>query len=135
MKKFLSTLMILVLAATLLLPAFSLAEGGADTSKEVKLIMYRLGDRTADFDTVFAKINEKLQEKINATLEVKFMSWGEWEQKYPLVFASGEDFDIIYSADWAMYNSQASKPANMCQAPLRKKLQGITSSQASVKGK
>ena len=109
MKKFLSTLMILVLAAALLLPAFSLAEGGADTSKEVKLIMYLLGDRTADFDTVFAKINEKLQEKINATLEVKFMSWGEWEQKYPLVFASGEDFDIIYSADWAMYNSQASK--------------------------
>lgn len=37
------------------------------------------------------------------------MGWGEWEQKYPLVFASGEDFDLIYSADWAMYNTQASK--------------------------
>ena len=109
MKKFLTTLMTLALAAALLLPALSLAEGGADTSREVKLTMYLLGDRTADFDTVFAKINEKLKEQINATLEVKFMSWGEWEQKYPLVFASGEDFDIIYSADWAMYNSQASK--------------------------
>ena len=40
---------------------------------------------------------------------MKFMSWGEWGTKYPLVFASGEDFDLIYSADWAMYNSQASK--------------------------
>lgn len=75
----------------------------------VKLIMYLLGDRTPDFDKVFDKINEKLSAEINATLEVKFLSWGEWEQKYPLIFASGEDFDIIYSADWAMYNQQASK--------------------------
>ena len=83
--------------------------GAVDTSEEVKLVMYLLGDRTPDFDTVFDRINAKLKEKINATIEVKFMSWGEWEQKYPLVFASGEDFDLIYSADWAMYNSQASK--------------------------
>ena len=80
-----------------------------DTSKEVKLVMYLLGDRTPDFDRVFENINAKLKEKINATIDVKFMSWGEWEQKYPLIFASGEDFDLIYSADWAMYNTQASK--------------------------
>ncbi len=77
--------------------------------EEVKLVMYLLGDRTPDFDLVFEKINEKLKAQINATIEVKFMSWGEWEQKYPLVFASGEEFDLIYSADWAMYNAQASK--------------------------
>lgn len=80
-----------------------------DTSQEVKLVMYLLGERTPDFDKVFDRINEKLKEKINATIEVKFMGWGEWEQKYPLVFASGEDFDLIYSADWAMYNTQASQ--------------------------
>ena len=34
---------------------------------------------------------------------------GEWEQKYPLVFASGEDFDLIYSRRLGMYNTQASK--------------------------
>lgn len=84
-------------------------EAAVDVSEEVKLVMYLLGDRTADFDRVFEQINAKLKEKINATIEVKFMSWGEWEQKYPLVFASGEDFDLIYSADWAMYNAQASK--------------------------
>lgn len=84
-------------------------ETGAETLEEVTLTMYLLGDRTPDFDTVFDSINEKMKEKINATLDVKFMGWGEYEQKYPLVFASGEDFDLIYSADWAMYNSQASK--------------------------
>lgn len=90
-------------------PTPSGAVSQLDTSEEVKLIMYLLGDRTPDFDKVFEKINAKLKDAINATIEVKFMSWGEWEQKYPLIFASGEDFDLIYSADWAMYNTQASK--------------------------
>ena len=44
-----------------------------DTSQEVKLVMYLLGERTPDFDKVFDRINEKLKEKINATIEVKFM--------------------------------------------------------------
>lgn len=91
-------------------PAAEPASSSAvDTSEEVKLSMYLLGDRTPDFDKVFDKINAKLKEKINATIEVKFMGWGEWEQKYPLIFASGEDFDLIFTADWAMYNTQASK--------------------------
>lgn len=80
-----------------------------DTSKEVELVMYLLGERTPDFDKVFEQINGKMKEKINATLDVKFLSWAEYEQKYPLLFASGEEFDIIYSADWAFYNSQATK--------------------------
>lgn len=42
--------------------------------------MYLIGDRPVDNDEVFAKINEKLKAEINATIDVKFMSWGEYEQ-------------------------------------------------------
>ena len=80
-----------------------------DTSEAVTLTMYLIGDRPVDNDEVFAKINEKLKAEINATIDVKFMSWGEYEQKYPLIFASGEDWDIIYTADWCFYNAQATK--------------------------
>ena len=52
--------------------------------------MYLIGDRPVDNDEVFAKINERLQAEINTTIDVKFMGWGEYEQKYPLIFASGE---------------------------------------------
>ena len=84
-------------------------EAGPDISEEVTLVMYLIGDRPADNDEVFAKINERLKAEINATIDVKFMSWGEYEQKYPLIFASGEDWDIIYTADWCFYNAQATK--------------------------
>ena len=82
---------------------------GPDISDEVKLVMYLIGDRPVDNDEVFAKINERLKAEINATIDVKFMSWSEYEQKYPLIFASGEDWDIIYTADWCFYNAQATK--------------------------
>lgn len=82
---------------------------GPDTSEPVTITMYLIGDRPVDNDEVFARINERLQAEINTTLEVKFMGWGEYEQKYPLIFASGEDWDIIYTADWCFYNAQATK--------------------------
>lgn len=80
-----------------------------DTSEEVTLTMYLIGDRPADNDMVFEKINERLKSEINATIDVKFMSWSEYEQKYPLIFASGEDWDMIFTADWCFYSAQAAK--------------------------
>jgi len=82
---------------------------GVDVSKQETVIMYLIGDRPVDNDLVLEKINERLLSEINTKLEIKYMSWGEYEQKYPLIFASGEDWDIIYTADWCFYNAQAVK--------------------------
>lgn len=84
-------------------------EGGIDTSKEVKLKMIFVGPKPVDYDTVFAEINKKLKEKINATIVGEFLDWSDWAQKYPLKLAANEDFDLIYSANWAGYNDQALK--------------------------
>lgn len=80
-----------------------------DTSKEVKLKMIFVGPKPVDYDSVFAEINKILKEKINATVEGEFLDWSDWAQKYPLKLAADEDFDLIYSANWAGYNDQALK--------------------------
>lgn len=85
------------------------AEEGIDTSKEVKLKMIFVGPKPVDYDTVFAEINKKLKEKINATIDGEFLDWSDWAQKYPLKLAANEEFDLIYSANWAGYNDQALK--------------------------
>lgn len=85
------------------------SEGAVDTSKEVKLKMIFVGPKPVDYDLVFAEINKKLKEKINATLEGEFLDWSDWAQKYPLKLAADENFDLIYSANWAGYNDQALK--------------------------
>lgn len=80
-----------------------------DTSKAVELKMILLGAKPADFDAVYERVNEILKSKINATIEPIFYDWGDWKTKYPLAFASGEDFDLIYTANWAFYDQQAVK--------------------------
>ena len=49
-----------------------------------------------------------LKEDINATVS-QLYGLGDYTQKYPLVFASGDEFDLIYTANWAYYNNQATK--------------------------
>ncbi|MEK3884005.1 ABC transporter substrate-binding protein [Paenibacillus sp. PL2-23] len=118
--------------------------GGIDTSKEVVLKMIFLGPKPVDYDLVFAEINKKLKEKINATVEGEFLDWSDWAQKYPLKLAANEDFDLIYSANWAGYNDQALKGGFLeltdellsTYAPLTwEKMQQVSWDQAKVNGK
>ncbi|MFB9328018.1 extracellular solute-binding protein [Paenibacillus aurantiacus] len=93
-------------------PSSNTATNGeaVDTSKEeVELKMYLLGEKPKDFDLVYGEVNKLLKQDINATVSVTFLSWADWAQKYPLLFASGDDFDLIYTSNWAQYNTQASK--------------------------
>jgi putative aldouronate transport system substrate-binding protein len=79
--------------------------------KEVALKTYLLGDKPADFDAVYAEVNKLLKQKVNATMDVSFISWGDMNTKYPVIFASGEDFDLVFTASWLNYKVQASKNA------------------------
>ncbi|WP_323744191.1 DUF3502 domain-containing protein [Paenibacillus sp. B01] len=85
------------------------SSGAVDTSQEVKLKMILVGGKPVDYDKVFGELNAKLKEKINATVDVEFLDWSDWNQKYPLKFAANEDFDLVYTANWAYYNDQALK--------------------------
>ena len=82
---------------------------GASNLPPVTLKMYFIGEPGPDNDLVFEKISDILEEKINARLEPKFLSWGDYLQRYPLLFSSGEDFDMIYTASWSFYSETASK--------------------------
>lgn len=81
-----------------------------DISEPVELKMYLLGDPGQDVDLVYEKISERMKEKINATITVDFLSWAEHDTKYSLLFSSGEDFDIIFTASgWGHYESTAAR--------------------------
>ncbi len=82
-----------------------------DTSKEVELTGYLLGDRQPGMDAVLTKLNEKLKKDINATVKINYIGWGDLQSKYPLVLASGENIDWIFTANWAYYGQEAAKGA------------------------
>lgn len=117
MKKFskVVSLVVTFMVMCSLFPGFAKASSdgkivnGVDVSKPVELTMYLVGDAQPDADKVYDEVNKKLKADINTTVKVKYISWADWAQKYSLIFAAGEDFDCIYTADWSFYADQATK--------------------------
>ena len=81
--------------------------GGEGTDKFVKLVMYLIGEKPNDYEKALGKLNELIKEDLNAELEVRWMSWGDYSKKYPVLMSSGESFDLIYSVDWINYEGYA----------------------------
>lgn len=86
-------------------------DGTLDTSKEVELVMYVISDRPAGQDVVDENLNALLKEKLNCTLKINWIGWAEFANKYPLLFSSGEEFDIAYTGTWVNFATLAQKGA------------------------
>jgi len=87
--------------------------GELDTSKEVNLVMYIVGDRPAGQDVNDENFNKIIKEKLNCTLTLNWIPWSDYGNKYPLLFSSGEQFDMAYTAGWLNFTSLAQKGAFM----------------------
>ncbi|QGQ98301.1 DUF3502 domain-containing protein [Paenibacillus psychroresistens] len=75
--------------------------------EKVVLNFVLLGEAPVDYNAVMAEVNKKLEQDINATIETKFIPFGDIETKYPLVLASQQDWDVIYGN--IHYGENASK--------------------------
>jgi putative aldouronate transport system substrate-binding protein len=76
--------------------------GSGDKKGETaNLIWWCIGDQPKDLDAVQAEINKYLKEKVNATVEFKFASFGDYTEKMNKVIASGEDYDMAFTCSWA----------------------------------
>lgn len=84
-----------------------------DLSKPYTVHMYVLGDVPADMDLVLEEINKILQSEFNTTLQIHFLAWSDYQTKYSLILAGGEDVDLIYTSSWCYYFTEAAKGAFM----------------------
>lgn len=72
--------------------------GGVDLSEHVTLSFYLYGSPGVANEDILKEINNKLTEDINTSIEVKYIDWGDINTKYPLLWASGEEFDMAYAS-------------------------------------
>jgi putative aldouronate transport system substrate-binding protein len=83
---------------------------GPDISEEVTIRMNLISEPGSDFDLIYGEdgaVNKLLKEDINAKLEVQYMTWGNFTEKYPLMLAAREDIDFTYSSDFNNYSKYA----------------------------
>jgi len=97
-----------VLGASLVVSALP-AAAATSTLPEYKLTLYYPGSPQKDEAKVEAKINEYLKTKINATLDLNAIDWGQWDNKMNLMKASRESMDIIFTAQWNGHANDVAK--------------------------
>lgn len=86
-------------------------EPTAASLKPAKLRMVFPGTAQKDQAAVTQEINNYLQKKINATLTIEPIQWGQWDNKVNLMVASREEVDILFTAQWTNYAVNAGKGA------------------------
>ncbi len=115
MKKGFKRLLAAACAATMLIGTFGSAAAvhadELDTSEEVQLVMYVVSDRPAGQDIVDENMNAYFKEKLNCTLQINWIGWAEYANKYPMLYSSGEKFDMAYCATWLNFANLARRGA------------------------
>lgn len=73
---------------------------------------YTIGTPQQDFDLVMEELSKYTEEKINATVKGKQLDWGDYGEKMQVMVNSGENFDVCFTASWALdYYTNANRGA------------------------
>lgn len=67
----------------------------------VELVWYLRMSEPNNAESVLAKFNEMVKEKINATVDFRFVNPGDYNDKMQLVMSSGEQYDLVFTSYWA----------------------------------
>ncbi len=81
-----------------------------DLSEQVDLVFYVMGDAPNDEELVEGKLNELLLDKCNATVDMQFSTWTDFQQKYSNEITA-QSADLIYIANWLNYGQLANSGA------------------------
>lgn len=92
------------------------SKSGNDSSDNkgapVNLIWYTIGTPPNDLKKINDEINKYILPKMNATVDMKMLDWGDYSQKMQITIASGEPYDIAFTSSWANdYFANAKKGA------------------------
>jgi len=81
-------------------------------SKQVEVVMWVMGDEPPLAEEVAENLNRILLKKLNCTIKINYLSWADFGSgMYPLLFTSGEVFDMIYTATWLNWSGLARRGA------------------------
>lgn len=124
-QKLFITLLILVLITSMIMTGCSTNGGGEQTTngttgqpaaskqetqqtelKPVNLIWYISNTTPANSESVFKKANEIIGNKINATVDFRFIG-GDFGEKMKMVMAASEEYDITFTSSWNNDYTQA----------------------------
>ena len=125
MKKFLCLMLVLLVAVS------AVGCGGKESAGDSgvpSLVWYIPGDSQADMDTVMTEVNKKLSEKVGATLDIRFIDAGAFQEKMTMIMASREEFDLCFTGYCNPYVDAVRNGALYCIDDILDTVPGLTKS-------
>lgn len=92
-------------------PAATDEEPPANELKPYQLSLVYPGTPQTDEKKIEEALNKILTEKINATIDLRPIDWGAWDDKINLMVASQEEVDIVFTAQWNGHAKYVAKGA------------------------
>lgn len=80
----------------------------AEQDQSVELQWYLPGEEPDGLDEIAEKLNERLKDKTDTLVNFNFIGWSDFDKRKELLFAAGETVDLIFTANWLGYSSDAS---------------------------
>ena len=77
----------------------------------VTLRLYFPGEKKPDTDMVWEQVEELTKDRLNASFEVNFVPWNDYNDKISLLISSGDDYDYNFDGTWLMYPNMVNKGA------------------------
>lgn len=92
-----------ILASSTVLTACGKSGGGESgkSGKTTTLTWYTIGQEPKDLKLVTEEANKYLEEKINVNIDMKFIDFGDYNEKMSVVINSGEPYDLAFTCSWA----------------------------------
>jgi len=87
------------------------SSGGGGQEAPYELVVVYPSAPQADEKMVEARLNELLVEKINATVDLRPIDWGPWNDQRNLMIGSKEKVDIYFTAQWTNHAVNVAKGA------------------------
>lgn len=101
LKKFLG----LIIVCVLLMSMFTACSGQEVKEEEkkelIRLIWYQIGEKQKDADRVLEKVNAYIGEKIGVELTIRYVGWGDYNEKMQAVINTGDQWDLCFTSSWA----------------------------------
>lgn len=112
-KKLVVSFMVIAMAAATLSGCGSSSDkAGKDDDGTVNLVWYQIGGAQADMPKVVEEANKYIKEKINATVDIKQIDYGDYNKKMSVIINTGEVYDLAFTCSWANdYLANAQKGA------------------------
>lgn len=98
-----SVLIIIGLILMIFLIMFNLIKNGKYTSdfENTELVWYTIGIEPDDMDIVEKEVNKYLIDKINATIDIRFIDYVDFTKVMNNKTKEGEKFDLVFTSSWA----------------------------------